>query len=96
MSLNYSHSPQSRRQTDFRLNSPGQLAIVAALVWLVGMVIHPLAVLAPIGVVLLVVAGAAYLLRPKTQTMYWRGRRIELNDSGSGPLQRVYRQVFKH
>jgi hypothetical protein len=98
MSFNYppSPSPQSRRQTDLRLDSPLQLAIVAGIAWLVGVVIHPLAILVPLGIVLLVLAGVAYLLRPKTQTMYWRGRRIDLNDQGSGAAQRLYRQVFKH
>jgi hypothetical protein len=91
----YSSTPQARRQTDLRLQSPGQLALVALGVWLAGVVIHPLAVLAPIGVLLLVLAGVAYLLRPKTQTMYWRGRRIDLNEHSAGPAQRLYRQVFK-
>ena len=95
MSFNYSPSPQSRRQTDLRLESPAQLAIVAVVVWLVGVFIHPLAVLAPLGVLLLVLAGLAYVLRPKTQTMYWRGRRIDLNEHPTGPAQRLYRQVFK-
>ena len=98
MSFNYSPSPspQSRRQTDLRLDSPLQLAIVAGIVWLVSVVIHPLAILAPLGILLLVLAGLAYLLRPKTQTMYWRGRRIDLNEHPAGPAQRLYRQVFKH
>ena len=91
----YPNTRQAPRQTDLRLQSPGQLALVALGVWLAGVVIHPLAVLAPIGVVLLILAGLAYLVRPKAQTMYWRGRQIDLNENPSSPVQRLYRQVFK-
>jgi hypothetical protein len=77
-----------------RFQSPGQLAIVGVALWLIGAVLHPLAILAPIGIVLLLAAGAAYLLRPKSQTMYWRGRRIDLAD-GSGAGQRAYHLFFK-
>jgi len=77
-----------------RFDSPGQLAIVAIAVWLIGALIHPLAILTSVGVVLLLVAAVAYLLRPKSQTMYWRGRRIDLND-GRGPGQHLYHLLFK-
>jgi hypothetical protein len=83
-----------QRRTDPRLDSPGQLAIIGLIVWLVGVVIHPLAILTPLGILLLLLAGAAYLLRPKKNTMYWRGREIELNDD-RGPVQHVYRRFFK-
>jgi hypothetical protein len=77
-----------------RFESPGQLALIAVGVWVLGAVFHPLAILAPLGVVLLLLAGVAYLLRPKSQSMYWRGRRIDLADS-RGPGQQVYHLFFK-
>jgi hypothetical protein len=76
-----------------RFESPGQLALVGVALWLIGAVIHPLAILAPLGIVLLLLAGVAYLLRPKTHSMYWRGRRIDLDDGGPG--QRAYHVFFK-
>ena len=61
---------------------------------MVGALVHPLALLAPIGILLLLAAGAAYLLRPRSRSMYWRGRRIELNDHlGAG--QRLYYTFFR-
>ncbi|HET6315959.1 MAG TPA: hypothetical protein VFG86_05850 [Chloroflexota bacterium] len=85
---------QLQSRTDPPLESPGQLALIAIVVWLVGMVFHPLGFLAPLGLVLLLVAGAAYLVRPKRQSMYWRGRQIDLDDDG-GPAQQLYRMLFK-
>jgi len=65
-------------------------------VWLLGVVIHvhALAFLTPLGVALLLVAGVAYLLRPRRQTMYWRGRRIDLDDRAK-PTDRLYRVMFR-
>ena len=77
-----------------RFDSPGQLALVGVGVWLIGAIFHPLAVLAPVGVVLLLLSGVAYLLRPKSQSMFWRGRRIELNEQG-GPGRQLYHVFFK-
>jgi cbb3-type cytochrome oxidase subunit 3 len=74
--------------------SPGQLAVIAVVVWLVGAIIHPLAILAPVGLLLLLVAGVAYLLRPKRHTMYWRGREIDLDDDRGGATQ-LYRTLFR-
>jgi hypothetical protein len=88
-------SGTSPRRIDQPFESPGQLALIAMVVWLVGAVIHPLAVLAPVGLVLLLVAVAAYLVRPRKQTMYWRGREIDLSE-GEGPTARLYRRLFKH
>jgi hypothetical protein len=73
--------------------SPAQLALVGALLWLVGALVH-LTLLAPIGIALLVVAGIGQLIRPHSREMYWRGRRIELDDSPS-VAHRVYRAVFR-
>jgi hypothetical protein len=77
-----------------RFESPGQLALVAVAIWVVGALFHPLAILAPVGLVLLLIAGVAYLLRPKQQTMYWRGRRIDLND-GRGAGHQLYHTFFR-
>jgi len=92
--MTFSRISQSSSSTHPRFDSPAQLAIVAVILWVVGAVIHPLALLVPIGIVLLLVAGAAYLMRPRTQTMYWRGRRIELNDR-QGAGQRLYSTFFR-
>jgi cbb3-type cytochrome oxidase subunit 3 len=89
---NRSRGPHARIDPPFE--SPGQLALIAIIVWLVGAVIHPLAILAPLGLVLLIVAGVAYLLRPKSRTMYWRGRQIDLDDD-RGPVRQLYRTLFK-
>jgi hypothetical protein len=93
------NSFQQRNQVQGRMappfESPGQLALIAVVVWLVGAAIHPLAILAPVGLVLLLVAGAAYLVRPKKHTMYWRGRELDLGDDRA-PAQRLYRLLFKH
>jgi len=75
-------------------DSPGQLAVIAAVVWLVGVFIHPLAILAPLGLGLLLLAVVAYVLRPRSHTMYWRGRRIDLDDN-PGPIEGLYRALFK-
>ncbi len=83
-----------RQNMDFRLNSPGQLALIAIIMWLLGVVIHPLAVLSPLGLILLLVAGAAYLLRPKTHSMYWRGRRIDLDEDRSA-VRQLYHLLFR-
>jgi hypothetical protein len=80
--------------TSPRFESPGQLALLAGGIWLVGALFHPLAILAPIGIVLLLLAGVAYLLRPKGQTMYWRGRRIDLAD-GRGQGEQLYHVFFR-
>jgi hypothetical protein len=77
-----------------RFESPGQLALVAIGALLIGLIFHPLSILAPLGVVLLLLAGVAYLMRPKSQTMYWRGRRIELDD-GRSPAKQAYHMFFK-
>jgi hypothetical protein len=83
------------RRVDPRLASPAQLAIIGVVVWLVGAVIHPFAgLLVPLGVALLLAAGVAYLLRPKRQTMYWRGREITLDDD-RGATAKLYRLFFR-
>jgi hypothetical protein len=84
-----------RRRLDLRLKSPAQLALLALGLWLFGAVVHPLAVLAPLGVILLVVAGVAYVLRPKRNTMYWRGRRIDLDDLPTAGRE-LYHLLFRH
>jgi hypothetical protein len=77
-----------------RLSSPAQLALAGIALWLAGTIVHPLAILAPLGLVLLLLAGAAYLLRPRRHTMYWRGRELDL-DGKPGPREQLYRLLFK-
>ena len=83
-----------RQRVDPRLESPAQLAIIGLVVWLVGAIIHPLAVLGPLGLMLLLVALVSYLMRPRSHSMYWRGRQIDLDDR-PGPAQELYRRIFK-
>jgi cbb3-type cytochrome oxidase subunit 3 len=99
--MTFSSFPQQRRpggtserRTQPPLESPAQLAVIGLVVWLIGVLIHPLALLAPLGLLLLLLAGLAYLLRPKKRTMYWRGREIEL-DGDRGPVEQLYRLLFK-
>lgn len=87
-------SLSQRSRSRAPLESPGQLALIGLVVWLVGALIHPLGLLAPIGLVLLLAAGLAYLVRPKKNTMYWRGREIDLG-SARGPVQQLYRLIFR-
>ena len=87
-------SSRPRPGLDPPLESPGQLAIIGLALWLIGAIIHPLALLAPVGLLLLVVASLAYLFRPKRRSMYWRGRQIDLDDD-RGPIQRLYSMLFK-
>jgi hypothetical protein len=62
--------------------------------WLVGALLHPLGLLASLGLLVLLIAGLAYLLRPRSHTMYWRGRRIDLDDR-RGPTDALYRRLFR-
>jgi hypothetical protein len=73
--------------------SPAQLALVGGLIWLVGVLVH-LSLLAPIGIALLLLAGIGQLIRPRSHEMYWRGRRIQLDDEPS-VAHRIYRAVFR-
>ena len=77
--------PNPVRQPSLRLS--------ARFCGLVGALVH-LTLLAPIGIALLVVAGIGQLIRPRSREMYWRGRRIELDDSPSA-AHRLYRAVFR-
>jgi len=90
----YPRSSRPQRRTDLRLESPAQLAVAAVAIWLIGAVLHPLAVLAPLGLLLLVLAGLAYLFRLRRHTMYWRGRQIALDD-GPRPGRQLYHLFFR-
>ncbi len=89
-----------RRSTDGLLGfdprpaSPGQLAVAGLVVWLVGALVSVVHVLATVGLILLLVAGIGYLIRPRSRTMYWRGRQLDLGDQ-PGANQRIYRAIFK-
>jgi hypothetical protein len=97
LSNSLSRDPYSSpRQRTAPFDSPAQLAIVGGVVWLIGIFvhIHALAFLAPLGLALLVVAALAYLLRPRRQSMYWRGRKIDL-DGRAKPTDGLYRLLFR-
>ena len=95
-----SHSFGPRRSTerwrrfDPRPDSPGQLAVAGLVVWLVGALVPAVHVLATVGLILLLVAGIGYLIRPRSRTMYWRGRQLDLGNA-PGANQRIYRAIFK-
>jgi cbb3-type cytochrome oxidase subunit 3 len=76
--------------------TPVHLAAVGALAWLIATAFHPLAVLAPIGLALLLIAAVGWLLRPRTRTTYWRGRPIDLTDDAPTFGHRLYYTVFRH
>jgi hypothetical protein len=80
---------------DFRPASPGQLALIGAAAWLIGSFVQLLSVLVPIGLALLLVAALGWLVRPRTRTMYWRGRAIELPDESQALGHRLYRMIFR-
>ena len=76
------------------LHSPTQLAVIGGVLWLLALVIHPLGILGPIGVMLVIVAAVAYLLRPRRQTMYWRGRVLDVGGPPSA-TERLYHTLFR-
>jgi hypothetical protein len=82
------------RRFDPRPASPAQLALAALVIWLVGALMPGLHVLATVGLILLLVAGVGYLIRPRVRSMYWRGRQLDLGEK-PGPAQRLYRVLFK-
>ena len=63
--------------------------------WLVGSVVHVAAVLAPLGLALVLVAALGWLLRPRSRTTYWRGRPIELTDDSPTLGRRLYAAMFR-
>jgi hypothetical protein len=82
------------RSVDPRPASPGQLALIGAGLWLVGVLIPALGMLSTIGIAALVVAGLSLLIRPRTREQYWRGRRIDLGgEPGWG--ERLYRAIYR-
>ncbi len=87
-------SSEGIRRFDPRPASPGQLAVAGLVVWLVGAIMPGLHILATVGLILLLVAGIGYLIRPRARTMYWRGRQLDLGDE-PGAAQRLYRTLFK-
>ncbi|HLH25991.1 MAG TPA: hypothetical protein VK066_26035 [Chloroflexota bacterium] len=87
-------APGGQSIAAWRPASPGQLALIGAGLWLAGALVPLLHALAAVGVVLLVVAGLSLFLRPRTRTMYWRGRRIDLQNEPSVG-ERVYRLIYR-
>jgi hypothetical protein len=62
--------------------------------WIAGFLIPAIGLLALVGVVLTLIAGISYLVRPRTGQHYWRGRPLEV---GAPPsvLERLYRLVYR-
>lgn len=77
-----------------RPSSPAQLAVVGVGLWFLGAFVPAAHVLTAIGVAMLVVAGLSLLVRPRAQTMYWRGRRIELQREPT-MAERLYRLIYR-
>jgi hypothetical protein len=75
--------------------TPAHLAAVGVFLWLIGSLIHIAAVLVPLGLAFLVVAALGWLVRPRTHTSYWRGRRIELTDGRPTVGYRAYKALFR-
>lgn len=82
------------RAPDLRPSSPAQLAWVGFGLLLAGAVLPLGAVPLLLGLVCLAVAALGALARPRVQVMYWRGRRIELDDA-PGRLDSFCRHVFR-
>jgi hypothetical protein len=81
--------------SDLRPATPAHLAAVGVALWLVGSVVHVAAVLAPLGLALVLVAALGWLLRPRSRTTYWRGRPIELTDDSPTLGRRLYAAMFR-
>lgn len=79
---------------NLRPRSPGQLALIGVGLWLLGALLPVVHALTLVGVVLLVVAGLSLFVRPRAQTMYWRGRRIDL-DQEPTVGERLYRLIYR-
>src|SRR5712691_10339425 len=85
-------------RSQLRPATPAHLAAVGIFIWLIGafiLQIHVAGVLVPLGLALLLVAGVGWLVRPRTQTMYWRGRQIELSDTRPTLGHRLSKAVFR-
>jgi hypothetical protein len=81
--------------SQLRPATPAHLAAVGIVIWLIGSVLHIAAVLVPLGLGLLLVAGIGWLVRPRTHTAYWRGRPIELTDTRPTLGHRMYTALFR-
>jgi len=62
--------------------------------WVIGLVLPAVHLLTIVGIALLVVAGLSLFIRPRARTMYWRGRRIDL-DSEPTAGERLYRLIYR-
>ena len=81
--------------SQLRPATPAHLAAVGIFIWLIGAFFHVAGMLVPLGLALVLVAGVGWLVRPRTQTMYWRGRQIELSDTRPTLGHRLYKAVFR-
>ena len=82
------------RWPDLRPASPGQLALIGGGLWLAGLLIPALGALTVLGLALVLVAGISLFIRPRTQEMYWRGRRIDLHGEPTWG-ERLYRILYR-
>ena len=81
--------------SDLRPATPGHLAAIGAAVWAIGALLPFAAVLLPIGLAIMALAGLGWLVRPRTRTVYWRQRPIELTDDSDTLGHRMYRAIFR-
>ena len=79
---------------DMRPRTPADLAWIGGGLLLAGALFPSLSLLGVAGLVCLAVAALAALSRPHPRSMYWRGRRIDLDDTPASG-RTVYRRIFR-
>jgi hypothetical protein len=79
---------------DPRPASPGWLASVGLAVWAIGTLVPAVGALALLGVLCLLVAVAGQAIKPRSPTVYVRGRPVEL-DTAAPRRRQLYYAVFK-
>ena len=83
------------RGFDPRPRSPGQLAIVGAVIAIIGWLLarngQPIFTL---GVILLLIAAVSWMAQPHRRTAYWRGREIDMTGDLSW-WERLYYRIYR-
>jgi hypothetical protein len=79
---------------DPRPASPGWLASAGLVLWTIGTLVPAIGILAPLGVLCLVVAVIGVAIKPRSRTVYWRGRPVELGDDARRRRQ-LYHALFR-
>ena len=82
---------------DLRPSSPAQLALIAIILLGVGWVglLGPLSSIGLyLGLVMLLVAGVSWMLRPPSPTAYWRGQKIDMSERLTW-WGRLYHRLYK-